>query len=542
MWMSLPRFARVLIACAAGACLLGVVHAESAGEILYRRGVLPSGEALRGSRGDGGTVEGANAACVSCHKRSGLGSTEGQITIPPIAGPYLYHISGQRIDARTMPYAGATRVTHQAYTDATLARAIRAGIGSDGRQLSYLMPRYAIDDAAMAQLIGYLKALAPGLEPGVTDTVLHFATIITPDADPVARDGMLDVLAKYFQDKNAAARAIAPRLYTTRPMKFRVNRRWQLHVWTLSGPPTTWEAQLRANLAAEPVFAVISGLGGGDWAPVHRFCESESLPCLFPNVAVPAVAPGDTYELYFSKGVLLEAQLIAKSLRSSGGEVPPRHIVQVYRNGDAGEDAAAELRRVLHRSGLAVEDRALRRDATDARLHAAVDGIGAGDALVLWLRPQDLQQLPAHAPVASHIWMSGLMGGLEEAPLPSAWRAKTLMAYPVDLPDRRRVRVDYALGWFRIRQIPLVAEQVQVDTYLACGLLSETINHMVDTFQRDFLIERIDDMLDQRVLTGYYPRLTLGTGQSFASKGGFIVRFAQPMVTPLIAASDWTVP
>jgi hypothetical protein len=134
------------------------------------------------------------------------------------------------------------------------------------------------------------------------------------------------------------------------------------------------------------------------------------------------------------------------------------------------------------------------------------------------------------------------MGGLERTPVPAAWRAATELAYPVDLPERRRIRVDYALGWFAIRRIPLVAEQVQADTFLACGLLAETLSHMADTFQRDYLVERVEDMIERRVITGYYPRLTLAPGQRFASKGGYMVRFAEPDSTRVAADGDWTVP
>ena len=104
------------------------------------------------------------------------------------------------------------------------------------------------------------------------------------------------------------------------------------------------------------------------------------------------------------------------------------------------------------------------------------------------------------------------------------------------------MRVDYALSWFRIRRIPVVAQQVQADTYLACGLVSETLNHMVDAFVREYLVERLEMALDHRALTGYYPRLTLAPGQRFASKGGYIVRFTDPQGSRVAPLSGWETP
>src|SRR5262249_40055968 len=147
------------------------------------------------------------------------------------------------------------------FTEETLARAIRDGIGADGKPLSYLMPHYTLDDAQMTGLVAYLKTLSPGAVPGVTENVLHFATIVTPDADPVVRKGVLDVLEKFFVDKNHYVRAAAPRLHSSRRMMFKVNRHWELHVWELTGRPDTWEQQLREKQAAQPVFAVLSGVG-----------------------------------------------------------------------------------------------------------------------------------------------------------------------------------------------------------------------------------------------------------------------------------------
>ena len=134
------------------------------------------------------------------------------------------------------------------------------------------------------------------------------------------------------------------------------------------------------------------------------------------------------------------------------------------------------------------------------------------------------------------------MGGLDATPLPASWRGQAHLAYPFDLSERRRVRVDFALGWFRIRQVPVVAEQVQVDTYLACSLLSETLKHMVDAFIPDYLIESLQDTVEHRIITGYYPHLTLGPHQRFASKGGFLVHLDGTGKPRLIPDGEWITP
>jgi hypothetical protein len=512
------------------------------GEAIYRSGVLPSGQPLQAEREPGMRIQGTTAACVNCHRRSGLGMKEGRRTIPPIAGSYLFHPRAGTVDDLDLPYVEGMKADRDPYTEATLAQAIRQGIGADGKPLSYLMPRFTLGDTEMTELIAYLKRLSPGAVPGVTQSVLHFATIVTPDSDPVKRQGVIEVLEKFFIDKNHYVRAQSPRLRSSRRMMFKVNRPWQLHVWQLTGAPETWGTQLRAHLAAEPVFAVISGIGGNNWAPVHRFCEAQSLPCLFPNVDLPVVAESDFDNLYLSRGVLLEAQLLARELKEQLGKSNLHRVLQVYRSADVGRKAAAALSASLTDAGLTITDRPLAAGAGARELGAALRASGAADALVLWLRPNDLAALGPLPSRLSLVLMSGRMGGLERAPLPSEWRGITRMAYPFDLPERRRVRVDYPLGWFSIRKIPVVEEQVQTDTYLACGIISDTINHMADTFVRDYLVERIEEMLEHRLVTGYYPRLALAAGQRFASKGGYIVRFADPSGRRIVATSDWITP
>lgn len=523
----------------------------AAGESIYRTGTMLSGAALHGEREAGASIEGLRAACITCHRPSGLGSTEGRIVVPPIIGKYLFRAHSTNVKDLSLPHVPGYRSTREPYSDASLAQAIREGRAPNGRVLSYLMPRYTIDDASMASLTAYLKVLSAVPVPGVTDDTLHFATIITPDTDPTQRKAMLDVMERFFADKNAFIRGGQRPMLANREIEYRVSRRWQLHVWQLTGEPDQWEQQLRARLAAEPVFAVISGLGGRTWAPVHHFCQTEKLPCLLPNVELPVVAEGDFYPVYFSRGVLLEADLMAGLIGAGNAEQgdvvsdhpAPRRVVQVFRKGDVGEAAAGALEAAVVAHGTQVENRPLRAGAPGSEdVVDALKGLGGNDTVVLWLRPADLAALPSVMPALSNVIVSGTLGELEHAPLPEAWRRKVRMTYPVDLPDARKVRMNFPLGWFKIRQIPVVAERVQSDTYIACGILAETLTEMLDSFVRDYLVERVEVMLGHRLVNGYYPRLSLAPGQRFASKGGYIVRFNDSSGTTLASDGDWVIP
>jgi hypothetical protein len=112
--------------------------------------------------------------------------------------------------------------------------------------------------------------------------------------------------------------------------------------------------------------------------------------------------------------------------------------------------------------------------------------------------------------------------------------------YPVDLPQNRKIRLIYPLTWFRAQHVPLVAERVQVDTYVACQVLSEAMGHAFGDVVPDYIIEQIENMVSLKLIDGYFPRLGLAPGQRFASKGGYIVQLTAP--DTVVANSDWLVP
>src|SRR5579871_569568 len=515
------------------------------GESIYLLGLLGSGAPLEASRRPSGLrVTGADAACVNCHQRSGLGSYEGYagyVRIPPIAGQYLFHARGATSAEPVLPYVESMHSNRDPYTDATLARAIRDGVDSQGRPLNELMPRYTMTDADMSALIAYLKSLDKLQAPGAKEAVLHIATVVTPEADPARRAAMLDVMQHYFADKNEFPIGPSAQMRTSgktgyAKSMFMPHHQWKLHVWDLSGPPSQWREQLEAHLGQEPVLAVLSGLGGMNWVPVHDFCEQHKLPCLFPNIDVPVNQDHDFYTLYFSRGVLLEAELIGRALSGSDAAGTPRTVYQLYRQGDSGEAAAAVLAAALKEHGINVRTESLGGIRAGKDLSEALHRVSGASALVMWLRPDDLRVLDQPPAPGVSVFVSGLMGGLEHSPLPESWRSRTQMAYPYDLPERRNLRMRYPLAWFSMRHIPIVDERLQADTYLACGLLAETLSHMADNLAQPYIVELLQNSVEHRLInTGYYPRLGLGPNQQFVSKGGYIVHFAEPAGSDLVA-------
>jgi len=262
------------------------------------------------------------------------------------------------------------------------------------------------------------------------------------------------------------------------------------------------------------------------------------LPCLYPHVEAPESNDTDSYALYMSRGVLLEAGIVAGDIVEAGSGV--KRVVQVLRADDeAARAAAGSLRRALRAAGIEEEER--RIDAL-AALDAATKATAASDALILWLRPDDLKRLNPRRSPAARLYLSGTLADFERAALPAAWKADALMAYPYELPQKRISRTAQFKAWLRARGLALVDEPVQSDAYLACSALRMGMNELAGHPQRDYLVERLQVLTEQGGFVGNYPSLSLGIGQQFASKSGYLVRFEKPDFRRIAAVGERVAP
>jgi hypothetical protein len=485
------------------------------GRRIYEEGIGGDGQPVQALSAGGSRLSGSQAACTVCHRRSGMGSREGRVAVSPVTGPLLYSKPVPAWPQRPGRAAPAIQPLRQeqrpAYDDETLARAIRSGVDAGGAPLAALMPRYALGASDSQALVAFLRQHAARPPAGLEGQTLHLATIVTPDADPARAAAVVDTLTAWT--RSGALGGL--------PM--------DLQVWRLEGDPAGWTRQLQSLQARRPVYAVLSGAGKARWAPVRDFCEQAAVPCLFPIIDLAPDDSQDFYTLYLSRGVPLEARILARQLREL--DPPAARVVQLV-DDEAGEQAARLLAEELGQ-----QTQLIRVGSSDAL--AAVPGdLQASDALVGWLSPTRLNTLARLRPAGPGVrWavFSAQLAPPEKTELPLAWRQE---ARWISLrSDPQRLQGKSVLGlraWLAQLQSPAGDESTLAEIYAATYFFGDALARMRGQWSHEYLLETLESAHYTRPAGAAYYALSLGPGQREAAKAAYLQGYAGPEMRQLV--------
>ncbi|MBL3616900.1 MAG: hypothetical protein JMN26_04130 [gamma proteobacterium endosymbiont of Lamellibrachia anaximandri] len=517
------------------------VDPRELGRRMFLEGVLPSGKSMTAYIQGDVKVTGEQVRCGACHRRSGMGSSEGQQVVPAVTGKLLYN--PLRIPTSRPPAAPTLR---PAYDDETLKAALLRGVDANGAALDPNMPRYLLTEGELDVLLEYLKGLSSEPSPGVTETEVHFATIVSDRLPKADRKALLDVMRVFFQQKNTETRYESKRSANPPWHKKWIMgnyRKWRHHVWELKGEESTWPEQLAAHYRSQPVFAVISGAVNGDWRPIHDYCEAEQLPCLFPTTDLPVDSDQDFYSLYFSRGVILEGEGVARYLLNA--EPERKKIVQLYNGTDRLSKSAAEaFAAQLEKAGVVITS--IDVDAGDGDVDAISAKGRPGSVAVLWLSHEALQPYQPWLEGKNgpeQIYLSTTLYRDRASSLPEGLKEKTRFVHPHELPSRMRRLLVRSTGWFRAKRIYASDHQrIQANAFFALKAAGDAMTHIRGYFFRDYFIERIEHMVDNAPYTSVYPRISLAPGQRFLSKGYYIARVAAGERGRLVPLMEWGTP
>jgi len=521
------------------------------GQRMYRDGLLADGTPLLGKIKGDVSIDSTIFSCANCHARSGLGSVEGQIASPPVNGASLFNPSylfKDQIKNSISKNRGVVRNVvplRPAYTDATLAEAILGGVDSNGRALSPVMPRYDMDDRNMQILISYLKDLSSAVPPGVTDTSLKFATIVTEDVSPADRRAMLASIETLvtINQQTKTQRKLPQFAKMFRMLDNAFFRDISVSTWELKGDPATWRAQLEAYYQKEPVFALLGGISNQSWQPIHDFCETNKIPCLFPITDLPVISNSDWYTFYASKGYYQEGETAARFLAGQETEAGGRKILQIVRSTPQGKALAAGFTATWRDDGhnemktvtLTAEQK-LDGESVKELLHQHQP-----TTVIIW-SGEDV--LPALTEIAAETDLPGMVVssrymGSDVMSIPEALRSKVLITLPFRPPEAEAGFAGYAdiLSFGKLKQPD--TKRVASRTFSMIHIFLLGLKEIKQNFYRDTLLDVIGMIPDQ-----YLPdfvRYSFGPGQRYASKGCFIVQLDQGEAPRLIKKSDWVV-
>jgi hypothetical protein len=218
-------------------------------------------------------------------------------------------------------------------------------------------------------------------------------------------------------------------------------------------------------------------------------------------------------------------------------------MIQVYRSGTPGESAARAFRAALPNAAQGLEDRVLDGFAADGPGSTpAWDEQTA--ALVLWLDAGDLDRysrMMVDRHVAPPVFLSStLAGGLAAAAPFATASSATMLVYPWPSPQARDAAQSRTRAWLQRNGFAATDDAVQVDTFFALSIVGDVLSHILDSFSREYFVERVEHAVQQSLVPSSFPHVSLGPDQRFAAKGSYVVRLDS--AHGFSAVSGWIVP
>jgi mono/diheme cytochrome c family protein len=517
------------------------------GAQLYRDGLRADQTPLRAYRGNGVSLEGREAACVQCHRPSGMGGAEGSTAVPPIVGSVLF-ATGQPARRRTgRIFARLERQSpisefRPAYSLDTLQQALNDGLAANGQTLDPLMPRYRLTEDEVRAVAAYTTTMQVGTAPGYTGKTLHLATIETADNPEAVRLAGPDLLTRCLAERSPPA--------TDRPDG---PPSWTLHRWKLGSDPLRWSDELVSLQREQPVFAIVSSTTGttgrGPWRQVQQYCEREALPCVLPNTAAVDDRLPSEWTFHFSRGISLDASAMAETLSERAPAEGWRAIHLVVDVESEAANLGAE--RLIERlasdafTGVRVVVHRLGQEPPSAWLPR----LGKRDALLLWLTGPNMADwtrqhtVPSGGPL---VLASGELIDLDAQRVSPAWRSLTQITWPYDRLELHLPRVATNVGkWLDASGLSLAETpaliRLQGHTYSACEVAANALRRMGRRISRNYLLELLEGAEEAATATAY-PRFTLGPGRRQGSQGTWLMRFSDQRRARLQPVGDWFVP
>lgn len=450
------------------------------GRILFQRGFDAEGAAMIGRIGAEAVPMSAHAAaCATCHGHAGTGEKEGGVEAPDISAAGL-----------------------AAWSDGEIRMALAEGSRPDGRRLGPVMPRYALSERDLRDLLAYVRTLGIALDPGVGESSIRVGMLLPEHGGTEARA----VLEAYFAELNARGGVHRRRIELT----------------------TAQLGEARTLLGGD-VFALVgSALPRADAARAQL--EREGIPVVGPLGDAAREEAPHVFGLYPAEELL--ARVAVQSMLRSR---PPFRPIVIYEDGELGrawlQGARSEAARRgqddlpahVFSSGPAAALEAIRAAGADAVIYAGgLEGLLALEAA----RAETGLDVQLHAPAV-----------LASGPAESRTRFERVSFWsPALLTGTPSAGVASYYDFLARSGLQPSREPAQHQAYAAARLLVEALRRVGAKPTRAGFVEALEGL--QKFDTGVTPPVTYGRYRRTGITGAYLGRI-DPKELVLVRASEW---
>jgi ABC-type branched-subunit amino acid transport system substrate-binding protein len=477
---------------------------EKRGKKIYLKGDGgEGGEIMAGLTGDELDLPATSFACANCHGLRGEGTREGGLQPPSITWEQL-----------TRPHTSAlTRRERTAYTEATLARSITAGVDPSGARLHPGMPRYSMSASQMADLIAYLKKLGKEADrdPGLGDDTIKIGAALP----------MTGALAGIGEDVRATLVASFAQINSQGGI---YNRRFELVVEDSRGEAAETTAATRRLIEQDGVFALVGSFETGESVAVNELIRLNEVPLLGPVTLSPRLAvPPNPFVFYLLPTFSDQARSLVDFIHTrAAGKAQPRLAV-VYADNDFDRDALSGLQAQarMYAMEMVAEQSYASGHFEAAKIVEAlirkkpeyVFFFGSADDMNACAR--EMERVGLKAALLSSVVMLG-RGAFS---LPKASAAQTFLSYPSALPNQ----ADFAefINVMQKAGVPLRSPAFQSVAFAATKILFEAVKLSGRELDRARLVSSLEQIQDFKL--GVVPPVTFGPNRRVGSSGSYVV-------------------
>ncbi|MGA9773521.1 MAG: ABC transporter substrate-binding protein [Blastocatellia bacterium] len=479
---------------------------EKRGKQIYLKGESEAGE-MKAVLGTGDLEFPASSfPCANCHGLRGEGSSEGGLQPPSLIWNKLSS-PGQ---------SALTRLDRSPYNETTLARAITAGINSNGGKLHPGMPHYKMTGEQIADLIAYLKKIGKesDMDPGLSDEVIKVGAAL-PMTGSLARIGedVKQALGAYFAEINRQGGIYG--------------RKFELVVADSRGDSAGTVEATRQLVERDGVFALVGSFEPTASEATNEFLKQREVPLIGPVTLSPRQpAVPNPYVFYLLPSFADQSRSLAEFV--GAGEMrankPAPRLAVVFAENELDQDAVSGLKMQakIHSMEVVTEQSyktgqfspsALSKPLVDKKPDY-IFFFGGGDEFVAFASEMERVKLDAG------LLSSAVMVGRAAFNLPPAIAAKTYLSYSVSLPDRD----DFAefISVMQKSGVQLRSAAFQAVAFAAAKIFVEAARSSTRQLSRASLIGSLEQF--HNYATGVIAPITFGPNRRTGASGSYIVK------------------